>query len=348
MGSRTRNADRGGNSRRREEAEAVAENLFLPGHILSMTAGAAQRLVEAGNGDAALLYLWLLQAAGVYETARAAHALGWDGARADTAFAGLVGLGLADEGQVKSAPPVKAEPPEYAMTDITRELEIAESPFPALVQEVQRRLGKILSTSDLKALFTIYDFAGLPAEVIIMVVSWCVEEAQRKYGPGRRPRLPQIQKEALRWKERGVDTLEAAESYLQRLAALRDRTGQILALLDIRDRPAVPREREYIESWLGMGFPDEAIRMAYERTVLKKQKLNWAYMNSILRSWHQKGLHTAPEIAAGDAPARLARPRPGAGATAPQPGAPGEADRRARADMERMRRMLDAQKREGK
>ena len=33
--------------------------LLLPGDILSMTARAADRLMGAGNGDAALLYLWL-------------------------------------------------------------------------------------------------------------------------------------------------------------------------------------------------------------------------------------------------------------------------------------------------
>ena len=106
------------------------------------------------------------------------------------------------------------------------------------------------------------------------------------------------------------------------------------------------REKEYITAWVDMGFTDEAIRMAYERTVLKKRSLNWPYMNSILQSWHQKGLHTAEQIAAGDSQ-RPRRAVPGAGATAPQPAAPGEADRRAREDMERMRALL-RQEKEGK
>ncbi len=212
--------------------------------------------------------------------------------------------------------------------------------------EVQKRLGKVLSTNDLKCLYTIYDFTGLPAEVILLAVSWTIEEHQRKYGPGRMPRLPQIQREAIRWKERGVDTVEGAEAHLKRLALLRERSTQILALLDIRDRPPVAREKEYITAWVDMGFTDEAIRMAYERTVLKKRSLNWPYMNSILQSWHQKGLHTAEQIAAGDSQ-RPRRAAPGAGATAPQPAAPGEADRRAREDMERMRALL-RQEKEGK
>ena len=320
----------------------MSDPTFLPGNILSLAAGAADRLIEAGSGDAALLYLWLLRNGGRYETGRAARALRWDGGRADAALAQLVSLSLASPAEVQpQQPPVREEPPEYTAEDLNREMSDAGSPFPALVREVQRRLGKVLSTADLKSLYTIYDFAGLPAEVILLVVSWCAEESQRKYGPGRKPRMPQIQREALRWKEKGVDTAEAAEAYLKRLTALRDRTGRILSLLDIRDRPAVAREREYIAGWVEMGFDDEAIRLAYEKTVLKKQSLNWAYMNSILRSWHQKGLHTVAQITAGDAP--RPKPRPAAGATAPQPGAPGEADRRARENMERMREFLKKQ-----
>lgn len=324
----------------------MANDAYLPGNILSMASGAADRLIHAGSGDASLLYLYLLKTGGAYSTASTAKALHWEPSRCDAALSLLRSLGLSDAEATPPRPEPTPEPPEYTAEDINRELKNEGSPFPALVNEVQRRLGKVLSTADLKCLYSIYDFSGLPPEVILLTVSWCIEEYQRKYGPGRMPRMPQVQREAIRWKERGVDTVEGAEAHLKRLALLRERSTQILALLDIRDRPPVAREKEYITTWVDMGFTDEAIRMAYERTVLKKRSLNWPYMNSILQSWHQKGLHTAEQIAAGDSQ----RPRmavPGAGATAPQPAAPGEADRRAREDMERMRALL-RQEKEGK
>lgn len=323
----------------------MSDPAYLPGNILSLSAGAAQRLLASGSGDAALLYLYLLTAGGTYDTAAAARALRWEPSRADAALHLLTGLGLA-QGKPTPPPPTPAAPPEYTAADINRELENKSSPFPLLVNEVQRRLGKVLSTNDLKSLYAIYDFSGLPAEVILLVVNWSIEEYQRKYGPGRMPRLPQIQREAVRWKERGVDTVDAAEAHLKRLALLRDRSVQILALLDIRDRPPVAREKEYIAGWVDMGFDDGAIRLAYEKTVLKKQSLNWPYMNSILQNWHQKNLHTAEQVRAGE-PARPRRGSAGAGATAPQPSAPGEADRRAREDMERLRAYLKKQNEEG-
>jgi len=323
----------------------VANEVYLPGNILSLPAAAADRLIAAGSGDGGLLYLYLLRSAGVYDTAAAARRLKWEPARCDAALSLLVSLGLAQAPDPKAASPAPAqpEPPEYSAEDIKKELENTASPFPALVAEVQRRLGKPLSTADLRSLYTIYDFSGLPPEVILLAVSWTIEEYQRKYGAGRMPRMPQIQREAFRWKERGVDTAEAAEAHLKRLTLLRDRSVQILALLDIRSRPPVAREKEYIAGWIDMGFPDEVIRLAYEKTVLQKQSLNWPYMNSILKSWHQKGFHTVEEVNAGDS-RRPHRPAAGAGATAPQPTRQGEADRRAREDMERLRKLMEREK----
>lgn len=322
----------------------MADNPYLPGNIISMAAEAADRLMTAGSGDAALLYLYLLKNGGAYHPEAAARALRWEPSRCADAHSLLCKLSLARPApQPITTLPVE-EPPEYTSADITRELENRASPFPALVAEVQKLLGKPLSTSDLKCLYTIYDYTGLPAEVILLAVSWTIEEHKRKYGPGRMPRMPQVQREAIRWKEQGVDTVEGAEAHLRRLTMLRDRSVQILALLDIRDRPPVAKEKEYMTGWVDMGFPDEAIRMAYETTVMKKQTMNWPYMDSILKSWHQKGLHTVKEITAGD------RQRPGrkaptaAGATRPQPAAPGEADRRAREDMERLRELMRKEK----
>lgn len=324
----------------------MAANLFLPGGVVAMPAEAADRLIASGSGDAALLYLYLLRKNGAASLEEAGNALRWDGARLTTAWDVLSGKGLAPAmPQAAPTKPLQEEPPEYTAEDIARELDDQNSPFPALVGEVQRRLGKILSTVELKTLYTIYDFLALPAEVICLLVSWCVEEMERKYGPGRMPKMPQIRKEAFVWHRLGVDTAEAADAYIKRQAEMRTREGQVLSLLGITGRPAVDGERKYIAAWTDMGFGDEVIRMAYERTVLKKQTMSWPYMNSILRSWHQKGLHTPAEIETGDAaPMRPQGPAP----NAPAPAGPG-ADRDAghmTGDIQWMKDFLARQKSE--
>ena len=324
----------------------MSDASLLPGGILALSAQAADRLVSAGDGDAALLYLRLLREGLDRPGEEARTALRWDLARLDRAAQALVKLELLRPGTAPPppAPAAPEEPPEYTAADIARELEDSSSLFPGLVAEVQRRLGKILSTADLKTLYTLYDYLALPAEVLLLLVSWCTEEHQRKYGPGRMPRLSAISRRGFAWKRRGIDTVEAAEGFLRRQAAFRADEGRLLALVGVTGRNATAQERPYLEGWLEMGFGEEAIRMAYERTLFQKQRMNWNYMNSILKSWHQKGLHTPEEIAAGDS----RRPSP-AGAqprdTRPS-AAPGEAERRVREDLERMRAFMRQQKEE--
>ena len=119
--------------------------------------------------------------------------------------------------------------------------------------------------------------------------------------------------------------------------------AEVLRLLDIPPRPLVEREKNYIAAWDQMGFDDEALRAAYERTVMKKQSMDWSYMNGILRRWHEKGLHTAAAIQAGDRD-----PRPVQAAAPSSPAAASREAEQAREDMERMRRLMEQMKqREG-
>ena len=310
---------------------------FFPGEVLAITAQAADRLLKLDSGDAALLYLHLLRRGG-------AQSLKWPEARLQSALDQLRTQGLApSELPAPPPPPIpEAPPPEYSTEDVTQALAEPASAFPVLVGEVERRLGKRLSAADLKTLYTLYDHLALPAEVILMLVGWCIEEIAHKYGPGRKPHLSQIRREGFSWARLGVDTMERAEEHIAKLTRLRSREGEVLRLLDISPRPLVQREKDYIAAWDGMGFDNETIRMAYERTVLKKQSMDWGYMNGILRRWHEKGLHTAAAVRTGDRD-----PRPvwaGGQKTAPPP--PAAQEQQAKADMERMRRLMEQMKQE--
>ena len=308
---------------------------LLPGSIVAMTDQAADRLLRLDNGDAALLYLHLLRHGHVKD-------LKWDPARLDSAHGALKTVGMAPD--ISPVPDIPAEtpasPPEYCTEDITAVLGDPASSFTSLCDEVERQLGKKLNTMELKSLFTLYDHLALPVEVIILLVSWCSEETQRKYGPGKKPTMTTIRKEGFVWARKGVDTIERADAHIAQLTRLRGRETEVLRLLDISPRPLVEREKTYIAAWDDMGFDDEAIRMAYERTVLKKQSMDWTYMNGILRRWHEKGLHSAAAIAAAD---RDFRPRAGTPVTTPAyPDPNAQHD-----DSEQLSRLLAQMKQEG-
>lgn len=150
--------------------------------------------------------------------------------------------------------------------------------------------------------------------------------------------MSQLRKEAFVWHRLGVDTPEAADAYIKALSTLVNRERTILPLLGIAGRTPVEGERKYISAWVEMGFDDDTIALAFERTVLKKGALNWAYMNSILRAWHQKNLHTVRQVEEGDslwkkAPAQ--NQRAGAPSATPQ-----QSQARLKEDMDWLDRFL--------
>lgn len=277
----------------------MANGMFFPGSILSLHRKAADRLLAADNGDAALLYLALLEG-------KNGSDLKWDAARLEAAYKALITMKLADPTQpVTNAPAPKLEddrPPEYTAQDITQALQNGGG-FAGLVPEVERLLGKVLSTADLKLLYQLSDFYALPPEVILTLVGWCMEKTAKRYGPGRKPTLPQIKREGYKWYKAGVTTLDAADAYLRRQQLLGTRGMEIMAILGIRDRGPVPQEEEFLTAWIQMDFPDDVLRLAYERTVfqLAPEKFRWSYMNGILVRWNQQGLKTVAAIQAAEA-----------------------------------------------
>ena len=167
--------------------------LLIPGEVLAITGQAADLLLRLDNGDAALLYLHLLRRGTVND-------LNWPQPRLSAALSLLRGQGLAPKDVPDADPPApEAPPPEYALEDLNAALNDKASSFPALCDEVERRLGKKLSANDLRVLYTLFDHLALPAEVILMLVGWCTEEMERKYGPGRKPFLSQIRREGFAW-----------------------------------------------------------------------------------------------------------------------------------------------------
>jgi len=276
--------------------------LMMPNEILSMTAQAARRVVELGDGDCALLYLALLERGG--DTAAAQRKLKWSRERLIQAYGRLAAQGLVDGGGLEAAVPAPENdrPPEYSRGDVLNALE-REPEFTGLYREMERLLGRTLSDADLKSLYTIYDFLHLPVEVILLLTGYVTRTLRRQKGrsEGVYPRMPQIRKEAFVWKRLGIDSAEKAEEYFRRQQAVDSREWAILSMVGATERrSAVEDERKYINRWVEMGVSDELIRLAYERTVFRKGDMNWAYMNRILQSWHQAGHTTAEQVKAGE------------------------------------------------
>lgn len=238
-------------------------------------------------------------------------------------------MGLLSGGSAAPAaekePPRHPEPaeelPEYEAEDLVRRAK-EDAGFAAVVQEAQKVLGHVLSSSDLKRLFGIYDYLALPPEVILMLLNHCVSTSRN-----RRPSMRFIEKEAYVWANREILSLEQAEEYIRRSRERREDIDRAKEALNIRGRELTATEGKYIAAWLDMGFGEDCLSIAYDRTVTNTGALKWGYMNKILISWHEKGIHTAAQVQEKD----------GRRKSAPQPAKAGDKP----IDMDKLRAIVE-------
>jgi len=268
---------------------------------ITLTGQTVDKLIRAGDGDAALLYLYVLKTQGQSTAESAAAVLGKSAGWVASAMAVLSRLGLVEldvDVEPASYEPAHEEPEEphrrYSLDEIKREL-MAGSDFATVVEETQRSLGKILSPDELLRLFGIYDSLRLPPEVILQLITHCISEC-RLGGGGRAPSMKYIEKAAYTWEREGIFTLDKAEEYIKTLEDQRSVRGEIKTAMQIKGREFSATERKYVDGWIEMGYRANAIAIAYDRTVVKTGKLAWSYMDSIIKSWYNRGIITAQDV----------------------------------------------------
>ncbi|MBQ4600923.1 MAG: DnaD domain protein [Oscillospiraceae bacterium] len=251
-----------------------------------------RKLLLCGSTDAVMLYLYLRVG---NSQQSAAGELRMSQSQVNCAAALLRQLGLTADTKPVIHP---GERPSYTEDDVLKAMD-SDSDFRSLYGEVQRLLGKVLNTEELKILLGFTRYLGLSADVISVLVCYC-KERNRQRGSSRNPSLRTIEKEAYAWAEQGIDTLEEAAAFIQHRNLRNSRLQKLMDTIQIRGRNLTPGEERYAQSWLDMGFDMDAIAMAYERTCLNTGGLSWAYMNKILTRWHEAGLHTADAVRTGD------------------------------------------------
>ena len=271
---------------------------------------AADLIIGLRDGDAALLYLYLCRR-GMEDRDRIARELYLPKQRLSEAIERLEMLGLlplaesvpvSAESVVSAEPPVNApslperpDLPDYTAAEVRSRKE-NDSAFSALISEAQLIMGRPLSTPDLIKLLGIYDHLDLPPEVVMELMNFVAELYRWKYGERRRPSARAFELEARIWAERGITDFESAERYIRLARERRSQEGDIKASMKIVDRDFTDTERRYVEQWLNWGFSADAIALAYDKTVTNTRKFSPAYMNKILMSWNEKGLHSLAEI----------------------------------------------------
>ncbi len=267
------------------------------GKSLEIPAQDAERLVAAHDADVALLYIYRLSTPCADDERTARDLCMTLNAVKETSekLNRLIRREKSKETLADISEPFD-ERPQYTAEDIKKKAE-TDPAFSAICKEVCRIMSKLsLNSAEMGTVLEIYEYYGMPPEVLLLLFNRIAAVYEKKYGTQRLPTMNAIRSEAISWAKKEIFTIDAAEKYIEWSDRRASDIGRVREILGIRGRELVKTEREYINSWLDMGFSEDTIAIAYERTVTNTGALKWKYMDKIIRSWKEKNLMTPQEV----------------------------------------------------
>lgn len=156
------------------------------------------------------------------------------------------------------------------------------------VKMAEQLLKKTLSAREITSLYNFMQWYQMSQEMVLVLLEYCVTIDKTSFS--------YIEKVASGWNEKGITTLDGAAKELNRAAKeirMQNKCKKIFGL----DRELSQTEAGYVSRWVSeLSMSEAMIRNAYERTVTNTGKISMPYMNTILKSWHDKGIKNVSQI----------------------------------------------------
>ncbi len=158
-----------------------------------------------------------------------------------------------------------------------------------IVSETERMFGRFLTQTETSVLVSMFDYASIPADVIVMIIEYCIsiDKANLRF----------IEKTAYSWIDKGIDNHQKVEAHITSLVTEKNNETLIKSAFGIWDHNLTTKQKEYICVWLGeLAFSVEMIKIAYEKCMDNTGKLSFPYINKVLLNWSEKGFTTPKQI----------------------------------------------------
>jgi len=180
------------------------------------------------------------------------------------------------------------KPKENSMKEISKAMGINPK-MKETVTMAEQLLKKPLSQREVTSLYSFMQEYSMSQEMVLLLLEYCVTIDKTNFS--------YIEKVAEGWHEQGIDSLADANKLLNRVnkeARMQKKCKKIFGL----DRELSQTESNYVARWVSeLSMSESMIRTAYEKTVTNTGKISMPYMNSILKSWYEKGIKTVSQIA---------------------------------------------------
>ena len=178
--------------------------------------------------------------------------------------------------------------PEYRTEEINLYLQDSPSVL-KLFKIAEEYLGRLLTITDQKILFSLYDWLHMPFDLIEFLIEHCASNNHRA--------IHYIEKVAISWVDEGITTVDAAKGKV----AMDKRYFKILNSLGASKSTLTSAERNCMNKWFETyRFNIDIILEACKRTVMQTNKPSLNYTDSILTSWYNDKVKSVEDINALD------------------------------------------------
>ena len=178
--------------------------------------------------------------------------------------------------------------PEYSIDEINLYKNNSKD-FTNLVRVAERYLGRLISFTDQKILYSFYDWLHMPFDLIEYLIEYCASM--------NRTGMHYIEKVALNWVDEGIVTLEQAKTK----TACDKRYFKILSALGASRSTLTPVDKKFMNKWLDTyQFSLEIVIAACQKAVGQTTKPSLNYVDTILTSWYNEKVKTLDDIKALD------------------------------------------------
>ncbi len=158
-----------------------------------------------------------------------------------------------------------------------------------LLEDSAKLLEKpTLNDFEVKIITGLYSQYGLTEEYIYTLLSDIAKRSTK-------PTVKKLEVEAIRLLSRGIDTTEALCEYFHHRDNVTESERVVRHALSL-GRTLSPSEKKMAERWVfEYGYGEELILLAYDFATASTQNPTLKYLDPILKSWQENGIHTVRE-----------------------------------------------------
>ncbi len=159
-----------------------------------------------------------------------------------------------------------------------------------LFEQAQITLGRMLGYDAQANLLMLMTYYNLPKEVILTLCSYSATI-------GKQGSMDFIVRTGRKWAEKGINTFELASQEIEKMESADRVWSEFRRATGIETPRPTSAQSRYISVWMNdYGFNIDMILLAYEKTAEAKGKIDFKYMNGILKSWFSSGFKSTEDV----------------------------------------------------